>query len=414
MCNSSCSLQSKLNAVLLLCQLLDIMVSKLAFSMPFVGYFNELIFLCVLFLLGYFALINKTINKDILYLFLLLGYSIFQIVLLNLPFNHIIQGFIYIQFVIYFVYYNNLDGKVKIKTIYYLSKYFKFFVIPVTLVAIVDIINPSLTRNLLSLGAENDRGINGFYLQSLFGSTTGLSQFCLLILFIYYIYNALFTPNKLLNYFQYFLILCLAFFSFSRKEVTLVFAFIFLMFHVKKYGRICIKKIVFPVVGGVIIIIGYIYIFFSSANEVSFSDGYNRFKMADYSAQIIKAKFPFGSGVGTFGSQMSLNYGKIYDEFDVGPEMTGYNGERGPIYDSFLFTFTAEQGIGLLLYIYIVFYIIKKAPFKGIYLFNYIRNFIALSLLIISFFAPVIMNAYGLISFSLIGLISQGSKDHKC
>ena len=161
------------------------------------------------------------------------------------------------------------------------------------------------------------------------------------------------------------------------------------------------------------LLLGYIAFFFSSANEIAFSDGYNRFKMADYSIQIIKTKFPFGSGVGTFGSQMSLNYGKTYDEFDIGPEMTGFDGERGPIYDSFLFTFTAEQGIGLFLYLYVIFSMLWKPPFEGIDLFRYIRNFMAFSLLIISFFAPVIMNSYGLISFSIIGLISQGARDFR-
>lgn len=408
---STHSLLPKLNGILLTCQLVDITISKLSFSIPFVGYFNEFIFLSIFLLLGYLTFGRGKINKDIILLFVLLGYSFVQILLRDLPKIHIIQGLIYVEFLIYFIYFNNLHYDIKVKTLYYLGKYFKRFIIPVVLVAFVDIINPSITRDLLSLGAENDRGINGFYIQSLFGSTTGLSQFCLLMLIVYYIYNSIFISQKLLNRLQYLLIVCLAFFSFSRKEVSLIFLFIFFMFHIGKYGKIYLKKMLFPLLAGIALLFGYIAFFFSSANEIAFSDGYNRFKMADYSVQIIMAKFPFGSGVGTFGSQMSLNYGKTYDEFDVGPEMTGYDGERGPIYDSFLFTFAAEQGIGLFLYIYVVLFILWKLPFDGIEKFRYIRNFIAFSLLVIGFFAPIIMNAYGLISFSILGLISQGARD---
>lgn len=407
------SLQSKLNATLLLCQLLDVIVVKLSFSIPIVAYFNECIFLSITILLGIVTFKKRSIHKDIVFVFILLGYALFQIIWRNLPWSHILQAIIYIQFVIYFIYFNNLKYEVKIGTIYYVSKLFKFFILPVTLVAIIDIVNPSLIRNLLTSGNEYDRGINGFYLQSLFGSTTGLSQFCLLILFINYIYNSLFSSHKLLNKFQYCLILMLAFFSFSRKEVALVFLFVFFIYHIHTYGRVYIRKLFFPLLLGCGLILIYIMYFFASANETALSDGYVRYKMADYSVEIIQEKFPFGSGVGTFGSQMSVNYPKIYDEFGVGPEITGYNGERGPIYDLFLFTFTAEQGIGIFIYVYIVLSILFKSPFLGITLYKYIRNYIAFCLLVIGFFAPILMNAFGLISFSLLGLISQGCGDNK-
>ncbi|WP_146142047.1 hypothetical protein [Prolixibacter denitrificans] len=202
-------------------------------------------------------------------------------------------------------------------------------------------------------------------------------------------------------------LILLSFLSFSRKEFALTIVYLLSIYISTRNKTHRLKYYIFASFAGLFIISLYLILFFRKANEVALSDNYVRFQLIEYSIQIIKDYFPFGTGPGTFGSQLSLQYPIIYEKYGVGPNILGYNGHRGPIYDAFLFTFTAEMGIGIILYLILLVSIWRKKPLINNHVLKTTKRFIIIAIFIIGLFAPVIMNPFGLISFSILGLISK-------
>jgi hypothetical protein len=151
----------------------------------------------------------------------------------------------------------------------------------------------------------------------------------------------------------------------------------------------------------------YYLAFFSKANEVAFGERYIRWRIAEKSNEILMDNLPWGSGVGTFGSRVSLMMKDVYEKYNVGPEMLGYevlNQTRGPIYDAFMFTFTTEMGIGILIFVFFFYKIFEAQVFeKNIYK-GYIKNFLVLYFIGLSFFQPVLISSFGYLCAIFFGL----------
>ena len=401
----------KINAILIFLLLAQIIFDKLilkGFESPILSFYNEAIFIIVFVLLTISIIKSGSLKKILLLGLILLLYQFFQIKLRRIPISHLMQSVIYIECIIFYTYFYLQNETVKQNSLKTLSTFFKYFLYVVILFAIIELFAPRFTRDLLGVN-DFERGIEGFYFTSVFGTSTGLSQFCLLILFLYLINYAIshkFPFHKALFY----IVLLLGLLSFSRKEFVLILMLVIIGLSVVKYGQLKYRKLIVPTMLG-LLLIGFSFIYFlREANKVALSDTYVRYQMGDISIRIFKDYFPFGSGPGTFGSQMSVNYPVIYDKYEVGPNITGYDGKRGPIYDAFLFTFTSEMGIGILFYLFFLFYIWKRPVLPDITLNGFIRKFMLFSLFVIGLFSPVIMNPFGLISFSILGLITTSGK----
>ncbi len=397
----------KINAILIFLLLAQVIFEKIILAgiqVPLLNFYNEIIFLFVSILLATSVITTGKLNKILLLGLILLFYQFFQIKLRRIPISHMMQSVIYIECIIFFTYFYLQNETVKLNTLKTLCTFFKYFLYVVILFAVIELIAPRFTRDLLGV-KDFDRGIGGFYFTSIFGTSTGLSQFCLLILFLYFIHYAIFQ-KFLFNKVLFYTVLLLGLLSFSRKEFVLILIFVILSFSIIKYGKLKYIRLIFPATFGILIIAITFSIFLREANKIALSDTYIRYQMADISVQIIKDYFPFGTGPGTFGSQMSVNYPVIYEKYGVGQNITGYDDKRGPIYDAFLFTFTSEMGIGILFYLLFIFFILKRPVLSDFNLNSFIRKYMLFSLLVIGIFSPVIMNPFGLISFSILGLIT--------
>ncbi len=398
----------KINSILLFILIFQAIIEKFLLAnihLAILDYYNEIIIIMITLLLIYSLIRFQKAKKILIYSLVILFYSLFQILIRKLPFYHISQSFLYIECVVFFTYFYSLGDSQKINTLEYLTKYYKYLTYIVIFASIIELLNPNIINNIL--GTEKfERGINGFYLTSIFGTTTGLSQFCITVIVLS---TVMFGLKNVYPYNKWLLIsvVILSFLSFSRKEFALIAIYLIVTNFIIKNKSINIKHYLLISFTSITIVSLYLLIFFKKANEVALSDGYVRFQLIEYSIRIIKDYFPFGTGPGTFGSQLSLQYPIIYEKYGIGQNILGYNGARGPIYDAFFFTFTAEMGVGILIYASFMIAIWKKQTLVSSALMRTTKKFVILTIIIIGLFAPIIMNPFGLICFSILGLITK-------
>jgi hypothetical protein len=350
---------------------------------------------------------RRKISSMALVFFSLISYMILTTVIRRTYPLGFFQIIIYSQWFFFFLYYHSLTVNQKIKTIYSLKSILDKTLLLVLLISLFEIPFYNQYREFLGINSH-DRGIGGFYLVSFFGSGPSLANFMsLYIIFWYYYHYGLFeTINKkaLSKLILAFIFLTL---SFSRKEVLFVFIFmLFFPFQYRSKLKKWIKKttIFIGIFAGLLI---YYLAFFSKANEVAFGERYIRWRIAEKSNEILMDNLPWGSGVGTFGSRVSLMMKDVYEKYNVGPEMLGYevlNQTRGPIYDAFMFTFTTEMGIGILIFVFFFYKIFEAQVFeKNIYK-GYIKNFLVLYFIGLSFFQPVLISSFGYLCAIFFGL----------
>ena len=178
-------------------------------------------------------------------------------------------------------------------------------------------------------------------------------------------------------------------------------------FNIIKQNRLILRKLVIPSLILLGLFIFYINLFIKENTKVALSENYVRTKMLLLSYNINKDYFPFGCGLGTFGSQMSLENTIIYDKYKVEKSIVGYEDERGPIYDLFIPTFTAELGIGIIIFILFFIFIGKKRTIYNNNGLSFLKYFILFIIFTIGIFAPIIMNSFGLILMTTLGLITK-------
>lgn len=344
---------------------------------------------------------TKTVKTRYLYIIIPAGYFLFLWFYNSLPARNILQIFLYIQIFIIYTWFNSNKYIYKNKQFHFLFRSAKIIFYISIIFVFVNIIEPGLIKGFYGIPPTYGRGFDGISITSFFGTRTAYSQFLLIFIVL-----VVFNRNLTKKYRNIFLLISfvLLMMTFSRKE-TLVACLILITLFWKKIDRSYIKLLI-PILFGSIIIFYYLS-FFNQANAAIFEESYIRWRIADYSFQIIEDFFPFGSGPGTFGSQLSMSYSKIYDLYNVPKAITGTVSERGPIFDSFIFSFTAEIGIGIIFYIY-YYYKIYKAKllyvFKGL---NHIKLVLIISIFLLSFFNPMIMNPVGFTLILILALVNR-------
>ncbi|WP_225975232.1 hypothetical protein [Anseongella ginsenosidimutans] len=260
-------------------------------------------------------------------------------------------------------------------------------------------------RNFFGVSNFN-RGIGNFYLVSIFGSGPSLASFMsLYVIYWFYYHKVLSHKNNVRQSVLLYLSVIICLLSFSRKEVLLLSSFfVFFPYSIKSKLQRTLKIIVAAVVvcAGLFI---YYQEFFQEANEVAMTDDYVRWQILQYSVDVFDKYAPFGSGPGTFGSQMSLQQTHVYNEFNIGRRILGDGlANRGPIYDVFLFTFIAEIGIGFLLYGAFFLKLARSVILKEGRAKRFIVRFLVFYLFIMSMFTPVLMNSFGFLLASTLGV----------
>jgi hypothetical protein len=360
--------------------------------------YNELLSLLV-FAMYIFQLLKKGKISSISIVFVtLLGYMVITTFIRETYPLGFFQILIYSQWFFYFLYYYSLSLEQKKKTLFDLKRIFDKILVFIILLSLIEIPFHKYFKDFLGI-ISHDRGIGGFYLVSFFGSGPSLANFMSLYIltwfYFHYGFDIIVKRSDRIKIVLAFLILLL---SFSRKEV--LFLFLFLLFFPFQF-RSEIKKWIRKVTVFLGILVGlliYYLVFFSKANEVAFGDRYIRWRIAKKAHEILMENLPWGSGVGTFGSRVSLMMTDVYEKYNVGQEMLGYkvlNQSRGPIYDAFMFTFTTEMGIGIFIFLFFFFKLFEAQVWDRNSYKSYIKNFLILYFLGLSFFQPVLISSFG-------------------
>ncbi len=378
----------------------------------FFDYLNEVVYIFLFFIVILRWVCSKKMTYQSLYLFFIVLYFLFQIVYLKLPIGSFIQLLLYLEAPVYYLYFNELSEDNKFRTIELLSKGLKIVAYIVIAVSILEFINPKFVTSFTHLVYTN-RGLFGyFYIGSIFGSSIALAHFCIISLFYHFAIKFLYDKN-VFSKFVLILLSCTMFFSFSRKEMMLYIMLLFFSVYMLKYKTISFKKILIPSLVILLVIVVYTTSFFGEANDTALSDTYVRLQMLLFSYNIFLDYFPFGCGLGTFGSQMSLVNHTIYDKYNVGANIIGTSSERGPIYDLFLPTFTAELGLGLIIYILFFIFIFKKKEIVENSGIKFLKCFAVFAIFVNGIFAPVLMSSFGLIMISSLGLLTIKDNSQK-
>lgn len=208
------------------------------------------------------------------------------------------------------------------------------------------------TFNLLMGIADQTRADELYALSGYFTSRVAYAQF----LVIAGIHLSFFTTGrsrmKLLV-----LVGSLLFFTFSRKEIIYFLFIVPAYFALRSRHAISARTIIVSITLALLLAINLFLTLDVTMYEMG-SD-YVRLQILDYAIDILKDNFPFGTGPGTFGSIMSLEYTKVYNEYGVADRIVygyGLDGfDRGPIFDLFLGTLTTEYGIGTALFFLFIF-----------------------------------------------------------
>lgn len=391
---------------------------SLVFIHPIVSKLDEIIFVYMLIMVIKRMVLKK---RDILFpimLFVYTIYSVFLIVYNHIPLIHILQIFITSKFLIIFLYFYTYSEAYKVL----------FFKTSVTFIMYIFIL--SLIMSLLQFSlpsyfcgySPDGRGLWGITAVGLFCSRILYASFLVLFIIIIMSIKTKFNYiSKVLYQYRYFFLvlsLGLLFFTFARKELLIGVLLLIYLFKDRLKHE---SKVVFYFLL-LLSFIGFIFIFimvFSEVNSHTFTENQIRYRMLLYVLDIVQFYFPFGSGPGTYGSIMSLDYTRVYEFFNVPRYIyLGYgDAVSGPIFDLFLVGVMAEYGLGILFFIWFL----KKmafsnSPYQMDMLVNSRKIKIALvfHLSIVALFVPIFLNWTGFLIFSILGILSsKGSKKIK-
>ncbi len=379
---------------------------------------DEIIYICMIFIIIYRHIIKK---KKVLYLsfiYFYIGYSVFLIFKNSLPITHVLQIFLTVKAFLAYFYFNTMPCQYKDKMIKLIIKFLMILFFISFVISIIEIMNPVIVHNITSSRLEY-RGIFNVGISSFASSRVFFAEFLLVIIVLKISFQKKilsygtefnFKPIKIALIFFSLYLLLLA--TASRKEIVLGFAAIpvLALSRVGGIKKVIILKISF------ILLLGFAVFFiqlFKDINSVALSERYVRLYLLLIALNIFVDYFPFGSGPGTFGSTMSIGYGKVYQMYNVGDNILGFGGAaRGPIYDMFLTSLLAEYGVGILIFIFFLVALYRAHP-REIFLDGSIADIIFLKrafflmIFVFSIFTPVLTNWIGLVIFSILGLINE-------
>ncbi len=198
------------------------------------------------------------------------------------------------------------------------------------LIGLIEIVFPNFVRAVFHAGKIHEEAVirGGFSsIQSIFGHPGQFSwflSFCLCISFVKY--N--FSKRKVYLILSFLFILTLMFTLRRKSIVAIFFVFVFITMIQSDGFKSKLRNFFFTIT-----LISFSFVIFYEQIQFVFLDAIERYSvhedtatqnvqprivLADASVRIATDKFPFGSGLGTFGSWMSkVNYSDIYYEYGV-------------------------------------------------------------------------------------------------
>tara|TARA_R100000935_G_scaffold36196_1_gene56937 strand:+ start:37911 stop:39152 length:1242 start_codon:yes stop_codon:yes gene_type:complete len=389
-------LRNLLFMLLILQPFIDKLARKAGWS---INIFNELLSIGVFIAFIIVLLHRKRLNSLALLMFGFIGYCCLLVLYRGVYPLGFFQVVIYSQFFFYFFYFLTLSNTEKNETILSFKKIMTVFVYVIAFIGVFEALDHTTFRNYMGVHSVK-RGINYFYLISFFGSGPSLAIFITIFVAIWhYCHYALQQTIKKKHILTLVLAILLGVFSFSRKEVFFIFIFlVFFPYPSRNQLNKWLKRLIFftTMFTGLIV---YYLAFFASANTVAFNKDYVRYKIVSKSAEIYADHFPWGSGPGTWGSRVSLWTRDIYERYNIGRDLLGWQetNPHGPIYDAFLFSLFTEIGIGIVILFLFIYKIIGASTITADAYGRFVKNFLIIFLLALGMFAPMFTNNFGFV-----------------
>jgi len=389
-------------------------IPKLSFVSSIFNYYDELVFIFMLFTVVHRVILK---HKKLLFpvsLFFYILYSFFLIYYNTIPISHVMQIFISSKFLIIFLYFYTYSDKYKVYFFNKLMKFVIFIFIISFILSILQFVLPSYFGGYTSDG----RGWHGINAGGIFFSRISYSSFLLMciILLMSIKINSEQKFNRLIKhrYKILFIALFLLVLTFARKELVLSLMLLLYLFkdRVKSNSKIVFYLILFSFI---VIALMLFAILYSDLNNATFTEKQVRYLMLLSSLNIFEYYFPFGSGPGTYGSIMSIDYTTVYEAFNVPRHIyLGYGDDiRGPIFDLYLVGVMAEYGMGILFFLWFLKKMALSASPQN--MDQYINTkkakiALVLQLFIVAIFVPIFSNWIGFLIFSMLGTLSSGGK----
>lgn len=355
------------------------------------------------------VLIFRRIRKQAFlgFVFFLL-FFIWAIILIfrnGLPLSHVLQVILSGKAFIFYAYFSQLSAREKSGYINKLDLVLPMIFFGALIFALIQVFFPSVGEALYGYAFEK-RGVFGIGVSSFFQSRVSYANFII----IFFVYCLTFRKKtRTYGYTRFeLLVIILSWLSMllsgTRKE--LFFLTLLTLYFTWKESKGARLPVTVVVITGLAALSIPVIESFAEKNSIAFSDRYVRAVIAEHALSIAQDYFPAGSGPGTFGSTMSMGYTAIYDQYSVGKNVIGYDGERGPIYDLFLFSMLAEYGVGLFIFAFFLKALNSEGqpsahPKEGFRRQWGVHAFIFF-LVAQSVMTPVMTNAAGLLVFSLI------------
>lgn len=382
-------------------------------TIPIFSLFDELIFAfmigVILLRIIYLKYIFTTF--DIL-IFLYFVYSSFLIFFNHIPLTHFMQIFITSKFIFIYLYFNSMNDHYKAELFLHL---FKILIIIFSISAILSVLQFLLPGPLNSY-SNDGRGLLGITPGGIFWSRTLYPEFLLVFIIFFFSFTHLLKGSFQLffqfKYYIFILIFILVFLTFARKELLLLTLLTPLLLNDKILASS--KPIIYMLmVFSIFMLFILLLSVFADINSNTFTDKQVRFHLFQYAIEIFQYYFPFGSGPGTYGSIMSIQYKDIYEQFDVSSQIVGTDEKRGVIFDLFLISLLAEYGLGWIFFILIIISMIWNKPnpyLIGQLNFTKLKISISIFLMTIAVFVPILLNWVGFVMFTMLALISNKGK----
>lgn len=303
-----------------------------------------------------------------------------------------------------------------------LLKSFTRLLTAILLISVLFVFSDYIFPNVLFPLAKDGRGLGGITPGSLFSSRVLYSGFLLLysILLLSFKFDIsckrYFIYNKTTYWGLLFLAFVLIILTFSRKELLILIvvyglSFVYYSKGTRRLLSLCILFFSAPLV------IFTLWFLIGESIQGNLNEGYVRYKIFFYAAEIFEYYFPLGSGPGTYGTLMSKFYTVIYSDFQVDGAIIGYGDTiEGPIFDLFFISLFAEYGMGFLLVLYLIcqpFYASKDSGIDNVISIKLLRINLCLMLIVVGFMVPIMGNMVGLLIFFLLGIVASRSISNK-
>lgn len=374
------------------------------------SYIDELVFMLMLSIVlirvvavrYYFGSIDIVISFYVIY-------SVFSVIYNNLPSSSYVQIFITSKFIIIYLYFNSAPIDYKASLFRSLLKYvFLIFFISVIL-SVFQLIFPAELNSY----SHDGRGLFGVAVGGIFWSRILFPEFLLLIIIISMCLKqySVFLARVAYEYrYQIMLVsLVLIALSFSRKEIAVALLLLPILLQDKfNYESKGLGYSMIALFIGIAFIAGVIV--FEEINTRTFTGEQVRYLILTKAVDILEYYAPFGSGPGTFGSIMSLQYTDVYEQFDVTRRLVGSVSDRGPIFDLYLISMIAEYGVGIMfVFAIIAMMFLQKSNILLLEILDVrklkIAFFIVLAL--ISIFVPILLNWVGFLMFMVLAIVTD-------